>query len=247
MPRLLSPAPAYLRSKAAIACVPSDGKRSLTGAENACSEKQKVLTIFQQETGVSRRQLLFETVNRGKYAPLFRHLSQLPCDRWSATFAEVEALLGSKLPNSARVFRAWWANGAGLSHSQSMAWVLAGWKTRHVDMDVETLTFRKVVAVEVNASLRDQQPVVRSSAPTMGDFRAVLNDLLTEARNSGEDFLVIGAGALHRIVGGYPTPFNRMPMCCNAMNEAFGLGDRVIEKPAMGVGASLTIKYSLPR
>lgn len=194
---------------------------------------------------MARRQLLFETVNRGKYAPLFRHLSQLPGDRWSATFAEVEALVGSRLPNSARVFRAWWANGAGLSHSQSMAWVLAGWKTADVDMDAETLTFRKVLAVEVSASRHDKQPVVRASAPTMGHFRAALKDLLSEAHNSGEDFLVIGAGALHRIVGGYPTPFNRMPMCCNAMNEALRPGDRVIEKPAKGVGASLTIKYML--
>ena len=196
---------------------------------------------------MSRSQLLFETVNRGKYAPLFRHLSQLPSDRWSATFAEVEALVGSRLPNSARVFRAWWANDGGSSHSQSMAWSVAGWKTADVDMDAETLTFRKILAAEGSVFVSAEQLIVRTSAPTMGDFRAALKDVLSEAQNSGEDFLVISAGALHRIVGGYPTPYNRMPMCCNAMNEACCDGDHVLEKPAKGMGASLTMRYRMPR
>jgi hypothetical protein len=37
-----------------------------------------------------------------KYEPLERHLSALEWDRWDASFAEIEAILGTPLPPSAR-------------------------------------------------------------------------------------------------------------------------------------------------
>ena len=86
--------------------------------------------------------MLESAVTRGKYAPLFVHLQGLPYDEWRATFVDVEKVLGFELPDSARLYRPWWANqGTRGSHTQALAWEIAGWKTTQVDMDDETVTF----------------------------------------------------------------------------------------------------------
>ena len=75
-----------------------------------------------------------------KYAPLYRHLSARGGARWLASFGEIEAILGFRLPASARRYRAWWANGG---HSQADAWLAAGWRIRSVDFGKETLIFER--------------------------------------------------------------------------------------------------------
>ena len=83
-----------------------------------------------------------EAVERGKYAPLYRHLTREPGPEWRTSFARIEEILGCQLPDSARCHRPWWANQkVGNGHSQALAWQLAGWKTRSVDLDAETLVF----------------------------------------------------------------------------------------------------------
>ena len=77
----------------------------------------------------------------GKYAPLYRHLSASCSVTWLASFGEIEAILGFRLPASARRHRAWWANGG---HSQADAWLAAGWRTRSVDFGEETLVFERM-------------------------------------------------------------------------------------------------------
>ena len=78
---------------------------------------------------------------RGKYAPLYRHLSARRDARWLASFGEIEAILGFRLPASARRHRAWWANGG---HSQADAWLAAGWRIRSVDFGKETQVFKRM-------------------------------------------------------------------------------------------------------
>lgn len=92
---------------------------------------------------MGRRELMMDAVKRGKYAPLYHHLLEIRSDELSMTFAGLEQILGFSLPNSARVYRPWWANDTKSGHSQSMAWMLAGWRTGDVDLDAETLTFRR--------------------------------------------------------------------------------------------------------
>ena len=77
---------------------------------------------------------------KGKYAPLFRHLAELGGERWPATFGEVETILGTRLPKSARRHGVWWANGG---HSHARAWQAAGWLTKAVELDAETLVFER--------------------------------------------------------------------------------------------------------
>lgn len=93
---------------------------------------------------VPRVQLVREAASRGKYAPLYRHLSAMPGSEWRASFAEVEAILGFALPDSARLYRPWWSNQKkGTGHSHALAWQAAGWKTREVDLEAEALVFAR--------------------------------------------------------------------------------------------------------
>lgn len=92
---------------------------------------------------MSRRALMADAVRRGKYAPLFHHLERIKSAEWSTTFAEIERILGFSLPDSARLYRPWWANAEKSGHSQAMAWSVAGWKTADVDLEGERLVFKR--------------------------------------------------------------------------------------------------------
>ncbi len=84
-------------------------------------------------------------VLRGKYKRLYTYLSSLPVQEWRTSFREVEAVIGFELPPSARVHRPWWGNQRrGNGHSHALAWNVAGWKTEEVDMEAETLLFRRM-------------------------------------------------------------------------------------------------------
>jgi 5-methylcytosine-specific restriction protein A len=79
------------------------------------------------------------------------------------------------------------------------------------------------------------------------DFRAELNRLFREAGAEGLPYVDVTAGELHRRVGGYPGTNHRMPTCCNVMQQEMRPGDRLLHAPPKGRGASVEIRYSLPR
>lgn len=62
------------------------------------------------------------------------------------TFGEVEQVIGSSLPDSARKHRAWWSNNPSNSVI-THAWLAAGYKTEGVSIERESLTFRKSASV----------------------------------------------------------------------------------------------------
>lgn len=100
-----------------------------------------------------RDQLVQDAASRGKYAPLYRHLIAMAGFDWRVSFAEIEAILGFELPASARLYRPWWSNQKRSSgHSHALAWYAAGWKTRAVDLEAETLVFERVKASSNKAS-----------------------------------------------------------------------------------------------
>lgn len=74
-----------------------------------------------------------------------------------------------------------------------------------------------------------------------------LRNLLISVQAEGKQFVDVRAGDLHRIVGGYPGPNHRMPMCCEAMRRAMRPGDLIVEQPPKGKGASFVVRYRLPR
>lgn len=80
----------------------------------------------------------------GKYRRLYERLNSLQSGEWKTCFSEIESIIGFDLPASARRCTAWWANENGsIRHSQSISWTAAGWETADVDMDAETLSFRR--------------------------------------------------------------------------------------------------------
>ena len=85
-----------------------------------------------------------ERAASGKYCGLYGFLTGLQSMEWETSFSEVESIVGFDLPKSARLYQAWWANErSDRRHSQSIAWTAAGWETADVDMDAETLSFRR--------------------------------------------------------------------------------------------------------
>ena len=93
----------------------------------------------------TRDRLVRDAAARGKYAPLYRHLlSSHRETAWRTTFGEIEAIPGFRLPDSARLRRPWWSNPKkGSGHSHALAWQAAGWRTREVDIEGETLVFER--------------------------------------------------------------------------------------------------------
>ena len=79
------------------------------------------------------------------------------------------------------------------------------------------------------------------------DFEAALRARLARAEEGGGSHVDVSAGELHRQVGGYPGPDHRMPVCCRVMRDEMAAGDQLIDSPPSGQGASLTIRYRLPR
>ena len=77
-----------------------------------------------------------------KYHPLFHHLSQCEQDELTLTFAAIEALLGDRLPVTARTHRAWWSNRSQ-GAVQAAAWMGAGYHVENLDLAKELVTFRK--------------------------------------------------------------------------------------------------------
>lgn len=75
-----------------------------------------------------RTEIARKAAARGKYAPLHRRLVSLTGDIWRASFTEIEQVLGFGLPDSARLYPAWWSNGGG--HSHALAWEAAGFQVR---------------------------------------------------------------------------------------------------------------------
>ena len=80
----------------------------------------------------------------GKYEPLAERLRREKGESWTASFAEVEKVLGFALPPSARTYREWWANQQGGGHSQTKGWQDAGWRVWKVDLRDEQVTFRRL-------------------------------------------------------------------------------------------------------
>lgn len=83
--------------------------------------------------------------------------------------------------------------------------------------------------------------------PDSGQFRAALKEIFTQETKEGKSAVSVNSGILHRQVGGYPGTNHRMPICCEVMYQEMSKGDKIESRPPKGKGASLTIRYALPR
>jgi hypothetical protein len=83
--------------------------------------------------------------------------------------------------------------------------------------------------------------------PTASDFQMELNRVFHAAKEKGESHIDVKSGDLHRQVGGYPDPNHRMPVCCDVMRRNMKAGDTILHEPPKGKGATLKIRYQIPR
>ncbi|CAN7178415.1 hypothetical protein LJR251_000300 [Rhizobium rhizogenes] len=87
-----------------------------------------------------------------------------------------------------------------------------------------------------------------SVMPNKEDFRKALSDEIEAAIRAAKTHIDINAGELHRQLGGYPGKSHSMPSCCDVLYEEQERGRAdVLAAPRMRKGASLTIRYHLPR
>lgn len=83
--------------------------------------------------------------------------------------------------------------------------------------------------------------------PTKDEFQEELRARFRRATERGASEIEVNSGELHRALGGYPADKHQMPTCCDVMHEETRVGDEVLSSPPSGRGASLTIRYKLPR
>ena len=85
------------------------------------------------------------SASASKYQPLTRHLAAQAGDGVRMTFADIERVLGTKLPPSARTQRAFWSNNAA-NNVMTRAWLAAGFRSAEVDLEGAALTFQRIDA-----------------------------------------------------------------------------------------------------
>lgn len=100
-----------------------------------------------------------------KYFPLFRYLQRQRAEKLVLSFTQIERLLASRLPASARTHRGFWSNReqGGL---QAAAWLEARYEVASVDLAERRVTFArpgvKYVVQREGADVRWDASLVRA-------------------------------------------------------------------------------------
>jgi len=79
----------------------------------------------------------------GKYDPLMHHLSGSPHPVLTLSFIDIERIIGTDLPPSARRHQAWWANNQSSPGRHCWSWIDGGYLTEALDLNAGNVTFRQ--------------------------------------------------------------------------------------------------------
>lgn len=116
---------------------------------------------------------------QSKYSPLEEHLKSAGFREIRMTFDEIEAVIGTSLPPSARKHRPWWSNHPS-NNAMTRSWLAAGYRTSRVDIANERLIFVKD---------DPQDPHYSSSRdPELDSGKHPLFDCMTGTVTVAEDF-----------------------------------------------------------
>lgn len=77
-----------------------------------------------------------------KFENLSAFFAEMKKDNITLSFSEIEKILGFELSPSAREVKQYWSNSD--SHSIAQCWLRYGYKTYAVDLQRETVSFRKL-------------------------------------------------------------------------------------------------------
>jgi 5-methylcytosine-specific restriction protein A len=86
-----------------------------------------------------------------------------------------------------------------------------------------------------------------TALPSASDFRQELARRFSNATTAEDTYVDVVSADLHRSLGGYPGTNHRMPVCCSVMRKELRAGDTVLAAPPGDAGATLRIRYMLPR
>jgi hypothetical protein len=134
-----------------------------------------------------------------QYEPLQRYLQRQERDEISLSYADIENILGRKLPPSVEgpYWRQWWANTE--THSQGQAWLRAGWRVSRPQKG--RIEFKRLEArsgsgagAETDGS-GSRQPILLRQEDLTGSALRLLRDYAEEA---GEPLERAAAGLLNR-------------------------------------------------
>lgn len=89
--------------------------------------------------------------------------------------------------------------------------------------------------------------VQRENSLTRERFAQDMNTRFKVASDARLPFIDLTSGDVHRSVGRYPGSKHRMPLCCSVMHQLMRPGDEVVAAPPKGQGATLRMRYRLPR
>jgi hypothetical protein len=107
-----------------------------------------------------------------RYDPLTVHLQAQPAAQVRMSFAEIEQVLGRKLPDSAVTHRGWWSNNAS-NNVMTRAWLNAGFRSEQVDLASRTLVFRRDQGRKAMAGFAEAQVPFTPDANTVVDKLAL--------------------------------------------------------------------------
>jgi len=79
------------------------------------------------------------------------------------------------------------------------------------------------------------------------DFQRELSIIFIESHEQKKSYIDIKSGDLHRKVGEYRGSNHRMLLSCHVMRINMRSGDKILQEPLSGQGATLCIRYNLLR
>ena len=105
----------------------------------------------------------------GKYSRLGEFLRAQRSKQIPMTFAEIERVIGAKLPPNSPQYPAWWSNNP-TNNVMTREWLAAGFRTEQVDTKARKVVFRRV---EQNSS---ETPQTRKSGrhPLFGALKGMV-------------------------------------------------------------------------
>lgn len=102
----------------------------------------------------------------GKYEPLGDYLRKQRATLVPMTFAEIERIIGSKLPKSQQ-YPAWWSNST-TNNVMTQVWLDAGFQTEQVDPEKRKVVFRRVAPSPLAEDTSDSEHGQETRHPLIG-------------------------------------------------------------------------------
>jgi hypothetical protein len=93
-----------------------------------------------------------------KYEPLTRFLQNQPGGEVRMSFAQIEQLIGFRLPATAQHEPDWWSNSPAVDDVVTNPWLAAGFRSEDVDLAGGELTFRRNASADRSASVPSIEP-----------------------------------------------------------------------------------------